>query len=220
MDTPQQLSLALSPAQEPTLENFVVGDNAEAVASVRAFCQGTGPQFLYLWGEPGCGCSHIMRAVAPRQKQRIPAFDEAVLLYAVDDAQALLGFEQEELFNLMNEVRSHPGYRIVVAGHAPIHQLPLREDIKSRLSWGLVFELHYLDAQSALGEFKRLTSERGIDLDEAVCHWIAVHCPRDMRSLRQFLDDIDAYAMEKKRRVTLPLVLQWASERGDESSRF
>ena len=161
-----------------------------------------------------------MRAVAPHQRQRIPGFDETVPLYAVDDAQALLVFEQEELFNLMNEVRSHPGYRIVVAGHAPIHQLPLREDIKSRLSWGLVFELHYLDSESALGEFRHLASERGIDLDEGVCRWIAVHCLRDMRSLRQFLDDIDAYAMEKKRRVTLPLLLQWASERKDESGCF
>lgn len=213
MDTPQQLSLALSPAQEPTLENFVVGDNAEAMASVRAFCRGVGPQFLYLWGDSGCGCSHLMRAMAPHQTQRIPLFDETVALYAVDDAQALLGFEQEELFNLMNEVRSHPGYRIAVAGHAPISQLPLREDIKSRLSWGLVFQLHYLDAESALQEFIRLASGRGIDLDEGVCRWIAVHCPRDIHHLRQFLDDIDAYAMERKRRVTLPLVLQWASNR-------
>lgn len=213
MDTPQQLSLALSQAQEPTLDNFVIGENAEAIASVAAFCRGEGPQFLYLWGAAGCGCSHLMRAIAPQQKKRIPLFDETALLYVVDDAQALLGFEQEALFNLMNEVRAHPGYRIAVAGHAPISKLPLREDIKSRLSWGLVFELHYLGAESALQEFVRQASERGIELDEGVRHWVAVHCPRDIGHLRQLLDEVDAYAMEKKRRVTLPLLVQWASAR-------
>lgn len=212
MDTPQQLSLELSMPQVPTLANFVVGENAEAMASIQAFCSGTGPQFLYLWGVHGCGCSHLLRAIAPEQKERIPLFDETVQIYAVDDAQALLGFEQEELFHLMNEVRSHPGSRIVVAGHAPIPELPLRQDIKSRLSWGLTFEIHHLDADSATEEFIRQASERGIVLNHETRLWIETHCPRDIQSLRRLLDELDAYAIKEKRKVTLPLILQFIAK--------
>ena len=211
-----QFSLGLSRPSEPTLDNFVVGKNAEALASLRQFLQGEGPQFFYLWGSHGCGCTHLMRSSLPTNSVRVPSFEEGVTLYGVDDVDTLTECEQEELFVLMNEVRAHPNSRLLITGHAPVHELSIRADIRSRLSWGLVFELHYLDDDSAAKEFVRQASERGIELDKDVQHWIAIHCPRDMRSLRCFLDEIDCYAMERKRKVTLPLILEFIRNGGQE----
>ncbi len=211
---PQQLSLGLSAPQEPTLDNFVIGENAEAVASVRAFIKGEGPQFLYLWGGHGCGCTHLIKAVTPNETRRVPTFTQKTSVYTVDDVESLTAEEQEQLFTLMNAVRSNPETRLLIAGHAPVRELKIREDIRSRLAWGLVFELRYLDDESAACEFVRQAHERGIELDKEVTHWVAAHCPRDMRSLRALLDGIDAYAMEQKRKVTLPLLLQYISQRG------
>lgn len=215
-ETPHQLFLGLSTPPKPTLDNFVVGKNAEALAAIHEFLQGKGPQFLYLWGSHGCGCTHIVSSVALDTTGRVPTFKEAVTLYAVDDVQDLNATEQEELFTLMNSVRAHPQSRLLVAGHAPVHELELRNDIRSRLSWGLNFELQYLDDESAAKEFVRQALERGIELDKDVQHWIGIHCPRDMRSLRSLLDGIDRYAMEKKRKVTLPLVLEFTRNGGQE----
>ena len=214
MDTPQQLSLGLSAPQEPTLDNFVIGENAEAIASVRAFIKGEGPQFLYLWGGHGCGCTHLIKAVTPKEIGRVPTFNQETSIYTVDDVESLTAEEQEALFALMNAVRSNPETRLLIAGHAPVRELKIREDIRSRLAWGLVFELRYLDDESAAGEFVRQAHDRGIELDKEVTHWVAAHCPRDMRSLRALLDGVDAYAMEQKRKVTLPLLLQYISQRG------
>lgn len=215
-EKPHQLSLGLSTPPKPTLDNFVVGKNEEALAALREFLQGVGPQFLYLWGSHGCGCTHLVRSIVSNQVDRIPLFMEDFALYAVDDVDTLTDSEQEALFNLINEVRAHPNTRLVIAGHAPVHELKIRNDIRSRLSWGLVFELHYLDDESAAQEFVRQAAGRGIELDKDVQHWISTHCPRDMRSLRSLLDGIDCYAMEKKRKVTLPLVLEFTRNGGQE----
>ena len=76
--------------------------------------------------------------------------------------------------------------------------------------------MQYLDDESAAKEFVRQALERGIELDKDVQHWIGIHCPRDMRSLRSLLDGLDRYAMEKKRKVTLPLVLEFTRNGGQE----
>src|SRR5260364_131549 len=48
-------------------------------------------------------------------------------------------------FTRFNEVRAHPRCALVAAGNAPPRALALREDLRSRLGWGLVFQLAPLD---------------------------------------------------------------------------
>ena len=61
----QQLPLEISPPPEPGFDNFLAGGNAEALARVRALAQGAVPEaIVYLWGEPGSGRSHLLRAAA------------------------------------------------------------------------------------------------------------------------------------------------------------
>src|SRR5918994_2187488 len=49
----------------PDFDNYVAGPNAEALASVRRFAAGELREaVLYLWGEPGSGRSHLLRAAA------------------------------------------------------------------------------------------------------------------------------------------------------------
>ena len=68
MQEPDQYLLDLPELQErdlPTLDNFVVGANAEVVAVLREMAQGSGPKFLYLYGPQGCGLTHLLKAVNP-----------------------------------------------------------------------------------------------------------------------------------------------------------
>lgn len=207
----EQIPLDLIEPEAPTLDNFVLGDNAELVAALRACQNGQGPQFIYLWGPPGSGRSHLLRAVTPTQRWRVPEFDEDVSLYTVDNIESLDPEDLERLFHLMNAVRSHPGARLVSAGSRPVGELDIRDDIKTRLSWGLVYRLNYLTEQQARSEFVRLAKSRGIEVTPEIEHWVAVYCPRDMRSLRRLLDQIDDFAMRRKRRVTVSLLHEWAS---------
>ena len=69
----EQLPLAISPTPEPTLDNFVAGDNAEALLRVRELCAGRLHEaIVYLWGEPGCGRTHMLRTGARSRRLACP----------------------------------------------------------------------------------------------------------------------------------------------------
>ena len=190
----RQLALPISPPPEPTLENFVPGANAELLARLRALAAGElAESVLYLWGEPGSGRSHLLAASAR------PG------LVVADDVERLDTAGQIALFNAINAARDAGG-TVLAAGNAPPAQLALREDLKSRLAWGLVYQVKPLtDAEKALtlhGEAAR----RGLKLSDEVVWYLLTHVRRDLRSLIALLDRIDRASLEQRRAVTLPLV--------------
>jgi DnaA family protein len=63
---PQQLTLDIVQPLRPSFDNFVVGRNAEAVASLRGLVAGGEERFGYLWGPDGCGRSHLLQALSAR----------------------------------------------------------------------------------------------------------------------------------------------------------
>jgi DnaA family protein len=190
----RQLALPISPPPEPTLDNFVPGANTELLVRLRDLAAGElAESVLYLWGEPGSGRSHLLAASAR------PG------LTVADDVQGLDEPRQIALFNAINAARDSGG-AVLAAGNAPPAQLALRDDLKSRLAWGLVYQVKPLsDAQKALylhGEAAR----RGLKLSDEVVWYLLTHVRRDLHSLAGLLDQLDRTSLEQRRAVTLPLV--------------
>jgi DnaA family protein len=190
----RQLALPIQPPPAPTLENFVPGGNAELLARLRELRAGRCAEtVLYLWGAPGSGRSHLLRASAR----------EGVAL--ADDVDRLDASAQARLFTAINQAREAGG-TVLAAGPLPPAQLALREDLRSRLGWGLVYEVKSLtDEERAiflLGEAAR----RGLGLADDVVSYLLAHVPRDMASLGAILDHLDRTSLEQRRAVTLPLV--------------
>ena len=110
-----QLPLDFFPEKQPTLSNFIVGSNSEAVAVISELKEGRGPQFTYLWGYEGVGKTHLVRALG-KQSEGVPAFDENRTIYAVDNVQDLTPEQQQELllaplpalYGLTKEQTIHP----------------------------------------------------------------------------------------------------------------
>lgn len=214
---PQQLALDLLQPPRPSFASFVVGRNAEAVAALRALSTGSGERFVYLWGSPGSGRSHLLQAVAASGPSRSTVavdapieFDPAIRLYLVDDVERLSETGQHRLFVLLNEVRATPGAAVVSAGDRAPAQLPLRDDVRTRLAWGLVYQLHELSDAEKEDALQAHAATRGIDLPAEVLGYVLTHMPRDMRTLMAVLDALDAYALAAKRTITVPLVREWA----------
>ena len=222
MNSPAQLALDLIQPLTPSLDNFVPGRNAEAVSALRALAAGQGAQFVYLWGEPGCGRSHLLAALAAEggclgRAGAVPEFTPAARLYLVDDADALNEAGQARFFRLVNEIRGVPDARLASAGAAPPARLDLREDVRTRLAWGLVYQLHALSDVEKAQALLAHAGSRGIVLTPEVRAWMLAHLPRDMRTQVAVLDALDAYALARKRPITLPLLREWlaAGGRGD-----
>jgi len=192
----QQLPLAISPRPQPAFDNFVPGPNAEALARVRQLAAGTlGERIVYLWGEAGSGRSHLLGAAAHAN----PA------LVLADDVERLRAAEQHALFVAINEAREG-GPAVLAAGDQPPAQLALRADLKSRLAWGLVYQLAPLSDADKARHLKALAAGRGLLLSDDVTSYLLTRLPRDMSSLAAVMEVLDRYSLMRQRALTLPLV--------------
>ncbi len=213
VSAPRQLTLDLVKPAQPSLENFVVGRNAEVVAALRAIAGGGGEHFIYLWGDTGAGRSHLLQALGPTVSEHdVPAFDVGRHVYVVDDVEGLSESQQQRLFVLLNEIRSGGTARFVGAGNnAPMH-LDLRDDVRTRLAWGLVYQIHALSDDEKAQALSAHAASRGLTLPADVIEHLLTHMPRDMRTLVAVVDALDTYAMSVKKPITVPLVRHWAED--------
>jgi DnaA family protein len=212
----KQLVLELASPPEPTLDNFVVGANAEVVAAVRALARGDcGERFIYLWGGSGSGRTHLLRAVLREWQgagrtahlctcDALPAAVAATDAIAVDDVQQMSPPAQIELFNIYNDLRESSGL-MLVAGDVPPARLALRADLLTRLAWGLVYEVRALSEEDRRAAVQSYAVARGFELPGEVTDYLLARAPRDLSSLRALVDTLDRLSLEQKRAITVPL---------------
>jgi DnaA family protein len=223
----KQLLLDLEADKPQNLETFVTGKNDELVQLLRHFANRATTtlteRFVYLWGEPGAGKTHLLQALAATPGARyIEAeshagaflFSPQVNLYLIDDCQTLSPDAQIAAFNLFNQVREHDA-SMVVAGTVPPALLQLREDLRTRLGWGLIYQLHGLTDDEKMAALSHAASARGLMLPSGVIPYLLTHFRRDMRSLSAMLDALGRYSLETQRPITLPL-LRSLLQQGDE----
>jgi DnaA family protein len=195
----KQLALGISPPPQPTLENFVPGANAELLARLNELSTGKfSESVLYLWGEPGSGKSHLLQSCAGAAR-------------VADDVEKLDEAAQIGLFNAINAARESGG-AVLAAGNAPPAQLALREDLKSRLAWGLVYQLRPLTDEERAAYLRAEAARRGMQLPEEAVAWLMTRMRRDLRSLAAVLDRVDQVSLELKRPITLPLLREALKE--------
>jgi DnaA-homolog protein len=213
VNTPRQLVLELLAPAAPTLENFVIGRNAEAVEALGRLAAGAaGERIVYLWGEPGCGRSHLLQALAAVPGARPWRADEAPDaggLTLVDDVEQLDEAAQISLFSRLNAVRARADAACVAAGSLPPARLPLREDLRTRLAWGLVYRLQPLADAEKAEALRKHAAARGLAIGGDVIGCLLTHLPRDMRTLTAALDALDGFALAHKRALTVALARQW-----------
>ncbi|HEX4987000.1 MAG TPA: DnaA regulatory inactivator Hda [Burkholderiales bacterium] len=221
----KQLALTLAPPPEPALDNFFPGRNAEALAHVRDVAAGRAAErCLYLWGEPGSGRTHLLRAAVSAlaaaglacayvaRGGAIPETPGALRAVAVDDVDLLDARNQRAFFALYNHMRERGGI-VLAAGIAPPARLPLRPELLTRLGWGLVYQLHALTDEEKAVALKAHAAERSFDLPEGVVEYLLRHLGRDLPSLMAVLDALDRHSLEAKRPITLPLLKELLRER-------
>ena len=210
----EQLILDIAPAPAPTLDSFVVGRNGELLLALHALAAGNSrDQFVYLWGESGCGRSHLLSSVVTAAQclgRAVFHFDVSVAaaddaLVVVDDVHQLDAAAQIDLFNLHNRLRAGHG-ALLVSGDAAPARLTLRDDLKTRLAAGLIYQVHGLDDAEKAAALRGHADARGFRLSQEVADYLLSHAERDLPSLLALLDALDAYSLANRRAITVPLL--------------
>ena len=216
----RQLPLPLHHVEPPSLENFIAGGNAECVALLRRIRAGTRePRFVYLWGPAGSGRSHLLASLSPPGELVRAALQADALIHAppgalflIDDCDALEPAAEQALFALYNRVQaSEAGLTLIATGSQPPRFTDVREDLRSRFGWGLVFRLQLLSDEDKARALVAHAARRGVELAPDVIPWLLTHQDRDIRHLLELLDAFDRYAFEQRRALTLALLREFAA---------
>lgn len=220
----RQIPLAIGIAEARTFETFVPGANAPAIAHLQALGALAAP--VYLWGGSGAGKTHLLEALVHRfDDQGMRAgwfsasdaapwvFDDAWSLIVIDSAEVLDAEQQHAAFSMFVEATTR-GVPLVAAGRVPPVDLPLREDLRTRLGWGHVFAVQALSEAEARATLRRVADQRGIFLSDDVMDYLLTRFARDLKHLVAQLDRLDAFSLATKRQITVPLLKQMLAEEG------
>src|SRR5262245_40911961 len=196
----KQLALDLAVAPPPALDNFVAGRNGELLAQLRRLAAGEpGERFFYLWGSRDCGRSHLLKGavalsghagavyIACRAETRLDAGLHRAQCVALDDVERLDAQGQVAAFDLYNALRESGG-ALIASGSAPPVQLELREDLVTRLAWGLVYQVHALTDEEKSRALAERAASRGFQLPHEVAEFLLRRVRRDLPSLLAMLD--------------------------------
>jgi len=219
----RQIPLALSTHPDASFDNFVPGGNLDCLLYLQEQAMSLalpGGKFSasYLWGSSGSGKTHLLKAVAevvmdhggsciwltPRMDLNFLGGLEANVIL-LDDCEQFSEAHQAAAFRAFINAQTY-GFGIVATGSCPPVDLPIREDLRTRLGWEHVFALKPLTEEELQAALWHAFHSRGLELSAAVKFYLLSHFARDMSSLMHLLGKLDHYALASKRAVTVPLI--------------
>ncbi len=220
----KQIALDIGVSVGPSLGNFHPGHNAAALAHLELWMAGRtrSPVPTYLWGDNGSGKTHLLRAVADHirnQGARVgwmdkttvqpPEFNPEWEVLLLDDVQFFSAVQQHMAFNWFVNAATPGAARqpwVLAAGCVPPKDLPLREDLRTRLGWGHVFHLQLLDDDQRREVLLKHAQTLGMHLGNDLLDYLLSRFSRDLGHLVDLLEQLDNYALQTQRPLTIPLL--------------
>ena len=220
----KQIALDIGLGSTPSFSNFFAGPNEAALAHLQLWAGSSlrAPVPTYLWGEPGSGKSHLLKAVVEALREQgaavgwmdastlePPEFSEQWAAVLMDDCHLYTAVQQHAAFNWFVNALGTPDGRprwVLAAGRVPPADLQLREDLRTRLGWGHVFALQALGDTERRSVLRQEADSRGVFLSDEAMDFILKRFSRDLGNLMQLLDQLDGYSLQTQRPITIPLI--------------
>ncbi len=216
-----QLVLPIQMEVEASFDNYLDAGNAPIVSWLKEALIGFPPergQVIVLWGPKGVGKSHLLNAFCQAARvggltcyqdpiDTLPS-SAAKGVIAIDDADRFAGDQQAEqsLLAWFEAVRQLRGVLLLTTLRPPSAMGIKLPDLVSRLNMSQVFELVLLDDNGKAQALAQRAAMRGFELSPKVISWLMTHETREISSLFEILNRLDAASLKEKRKVTIPLL--------------
>ena len=222
----KQIALDIGLTPGPSLANFLAGQNQLVLEHLSLWVsnQVRSPVPTYLWGEVGCGKSHLLQAVRAAlgeqgglgsvgwmdpQLAEPGAFSEDWQVVLLDDVHLYNAVQQHAAFNwFVNATSATDGQQrwVLASGAMPPSDLPVREDLRTRLGWGHVFHLQVLGEDERRAVLVKHAQALGMTLNNDLLDYLLTRFSRDLGHLIDLLHRLDAFALQTQRPLTIPLL--------------
>lgn len=233
-----QLALGVHLRDDATFDNFLFGQANNALKGALSLQLDTdGEQIIYIHGLAGSGRSHLLQSACHMAEGKgcsslylpmediasMPAAEvlegiEHLSLICIDDVDAIASNAQweEALFHFINRARMLNTKLLFSASNSPSNIGIELADLRSRLGWGLVFQIQPLVESDLAAAMKLRASGRGLMLSDEVVNYIFSRSTRNISSLLELLDTLDQASMAEQRKLSIPFVRQYLGLDTDE----
>jgi len=222
---PVQFPLQLTLSEDTSFDNYFFANNAEAINSLKD----PGQTLIFIWGTESVGKTHLLQALFNFYlEQDLSAYYlpfrqidglsvemlenlEQQKLLCLDDIHLVAGKDEWEqaIFHLFNRFKE-TGNKLIFSANANAENVPFfLPDLKSRLQWGLTYQLQALSDDDKIKVLKIRAEEKQWSLSDEVAAFLIRRVSRDMQQLIVLLDKLDYASLAQQRKLTIPFVKKY-----------
>ncbi|MGX5666412.1 DnaA regulatory inactivator HdaA [Rhizobium daejeonense] len=208
----EQLPLAFDHGKATGRDDLLVSDRLEAaVAIIDSWPQWSSP-VVVLMGPQGSGKSHLVDIF----RQQSGAADVHPLAGADASRQAETGpvvfedadregFDEVELFHLINTVREHGTSLLMTSRTWPPSWNVALPDLRSRLKAATMVEIGSPDEALLSQVMMKLFADRQLYVDDKIVSYIVQRMERSFSAAQDIVERIDRLALARRTRITRTL---------------
>jgi DnaA family protein len=132
-------------------------------------------------------------------------FDPAWSAVVLEDVHALDAPLQHTAFNWFVNAQSYQR-AVFATGNMVPRALALREDLRTRLGGGHIFQLQALTETQVRTVLRNSARLRGLVLGDEVLDFVLHRFSRDLGNLMPLLTALDHFALQTQRAITIPFI--------------
>lgn len=217
---PKQYPLQFHSGQSLAAEDYII---TECNQNITAQLLASREPVILVVGAPGSGKTHMMRWLAAKRDcafvdiaaiGNTPAgqWIQAEHCYVLEDIELITN--EAALAQAINHVRALPAQLILTAAHKPDAAGFKLADLLSRLKAAQILLMPAPDDILLQALFHKYLADLQWRCDKEVGQYIMARLPRDMVSLKQFIDCANVHALAEKRALTIPFAARVLKELG------
>ncbi|MCE3045254.1 MULTISPECIES: DnaA regulatory inactivator Hda [Legionella] len=222
----RQLVFEIQQNYDAKLSEFFWGTNRLLELQIQTLFTNKTEPYLFIWGEPGSGKSHLLQACCQMASSRnlsaaylplslLKAWGPGCLegmeqqqLIAIDDINEIANDSiwEEAIFHLFNKIRDNESCLLISSQASPAASAISLPDLRSRLAWGVAYHLEELNDDLKIKILQQGAEKKGFQLKDSVALFLIKRCTRNLHDLLNILDQLDIASLAAQRKITIPFV--------------